>query len=89
MRRKSKCGSYYYLPLYKVKFKNGSACFGDWFSLFSHFVDKFLEKRGFSLKEKKNSKTLPLLQNKKLKQKDHWSGDFFFITVSLQLFTTI
>jgi hypothetical protein len=51
MRRKSKCGSYYYLPLYKVKFKNGSACFGDQCSLFSHFVELFLEKRGFSLKE--------------------------------------
>jgi hypothetical protein len=32
-------------------------------------VDNFLEKREFSLKEKKKSKTLPLLQNKKLKQK--------------------
>jgi hypothetical protein len=40
-------------------------------------VDNFLEKREFSLKEKKKSKTLPLLQNKKMKQKDHWSGDFF------------
>ncbi len=55
--------------MYKVKFKNGSACFGDRFSVFSHFVDNFLEKREFSLKEKKKSKTLPLLQNKKLKQK--------------------
>jgi hypothetical protein len=35
----------------RLKFKNGSACFGDQCSLFSHFVELFLEKRGFSLKE--------------------------------------
>jgi hypothetical protein len=69
MRRKSKCGSYYYLPLYKVKFKNGSACFGDQCSLFSHFVDKFLEKCGFSLKETNLAKLYHFCKIKNWNQK--------------------